>query len=60
MEQHFQDVVQKVANNHNSDSFAAHFAKHFTQKTKSTTMSRNYVFQYNFYGKPYKSNEKLG
>ena len=32
MEQHFQDVAQKVANNKNSDSFAAHFAKHFTQK----------------------------
>ena len=32
MEQHFQDVAQKVANNNNSGSFAAHFAKHFTQK----------------------------
>ena len=32
MEQHFQDVAQKVANNKSSDSFAAHFAKHFTQK----------------------------
>ena len=32
MEQHFQDVAQKVANNKNSDSFADHFAKHFTQK----------------------------
>ena len=32
MEQHFQDVAQKVANNQNSDSFSAHFAKHFTQK----------------------------
>ena len=32
MEQHFQDVAQKVANNKNSDSFAAHFAKRFTQK----------------------------
>ena len=31
-EQHFQDVAQIVANNKNSDSFAAHFAKHFTQK----------------------------
>ena len=31
MEQHFQDVVQKVANNKNSDSFSAHFAKHLTQ-----------------------------
>ena len=28
MEQHFQDVAQKVANNKNSESFAAHFAKH--------------------------------
>ena len=25
MEQHFQDVAQKVANNKNLDSFAAHF-----------------------------------
>ena len=32
MEQHFQDVEQKVANNINSDSFVAHFAKHSTQK----------------------------
>ena len=32
MQQHFQDVAQKVVNNKNSDSFAAHFAKHFTQK----------------------------
>ena len=32
MEQHFQDVAQKVANNNNLNSFAAHFAKHFTQK----------------------------
>ena len=32
MEQHFQDVAQKVANNKNSDSFAAHSAKHFIQK----------------------------
>ena len=32
MEQHFQDIAQKFANNKNSDSFAAHFAKHFTRK----------------------------
>ena len=32
MEEHFQDVAQKVINNNSSDSFAAHFAKHFTQK----------------------------
>ena len=32
MEQHFQDVAQKGANNKNSDSFAAHFDEHFTQK----------------------------
>ena len=32
MEQHFQDIAQKVANNKNSDSFAAHFGKHFMQK----------------------------
>ena len=32
MEQHFQDVAQKVVNNKNLDSFSAHFAKHFTQK----------------------------
>ena len=25
-------MAQKAANNNNSDSFAAHFAKHFTQK----------------------------
>ena len=33
MEQHFQDVAQKVVNNKNLDYFAAHFAKHFTQKS---------------------------
>ena len=32
MEQHFQDVAQKVAINKNLDSFAAHFTKNFTQK----------------------------
>ena len=32
MEQHFQDVAQKFMNDKNSDSFAAHFNKHFTQK----------------------------
>ena len=32
MEQHFQDVAQKDANNKNSNSFAVHFAKQFTQK----------------------------
>ena len=32
MEQHFQDVAQKVVNNKNSDSFAAHSAKNFTRK----------------------------
>ena len=32
MEQHFKDVAQKVTNDKNIDSFAAHFAKHFTQK----------------------------
>ena len=32
MEQHFQYVAQKVANDKNLDSFADNFAKHFTQK----------------------------
>ena len=32
MEQHFPDVSQKIMNDKNLDSFAAHFAKHFTQK----------------------------
>ena len=32
MEQHFQDIAQKVANNKNSNSFTVSFAKHFTQK----------------------------
>ena len=32
IEQHFQDVAQKVANNKKLDSFAAYFAKHLTQK----------------------------
>ena len=32
MEQNFQDVAQKVANDKNLDSFAAHFAKFFIQK----------------------------
>ena len=32
MEQYLQDVAQKVANDKNSESFAAHFAKYFTQK----------------------------
>ena len=32
IEQHFQDVAQKVTNYNNSDSFSDYFAKHFTQK----------------------------
>ena len=32
MEQHFQDLAQKVTNIKNLDSFADHFAKYFTQK----------------------------
>ena len=32
MEQHFQDVAQKVMNDNNSNSSTAHFAKHFTQR----------------------------
>ena len=32
MEQHFQDVAQKVQRDKNSDTFAAHFAQHFEQK----------------------------
>ena len=32
MDQHFQDVAQKVVNNKNQDSFSAQFANHFTQK----------------------------
>ena len=35
MEQYFQDVAPKVANNKNSDSFADNFAKRFTQKPSS-------------------------
>ena len=33
MEQHFQDVAQKLQHNRNSDTFAAHFAQNFEQKT---------------------------
>ena len=32
MEQHFQDVAQKGANDKNSNSFAAHFANNIMQK----------------------------
>ena len=32
----------------------------FYTKTKSTTMSKNYVFRYTFYGKSYWFNENLG
>ena len=32
MEQHFQDSFQKCMHDNNLDSFAAHFAKTFTQK----------------------------
>ena len=42
MEQHFQDVAPKVASKKNSDSFAAPFAKHFTQKP-SPQLCRNIV-----------------
>ena len=33
MEQHFQDVAQKFINDKNLESFANHFAEHFTKKT---------------------------
>ena len=42
MEQHFQDIAQKVVNNKNSDPFAAHFAKHFTQ-TPSPQVCREII-----------------
>ena len=32
MEQHVQDVAQKVQHDKNSDTFVAHFAQHFDQK----------------------------
>ena len=32
MEQHYQGMAQKLTNNKNSDYFAVHFDKHFTQK----------------------------
>ena len=32
MEQHFQEVAQKLQCDKNSDTFAAHFAQHFYQK----------------------------
>ena len=32
MEQHSEDVAQKVQHNKNLDTFAAHFAQHFDQK----------------------------
>ena len=32
MEQHFQDMAQKVIYDRNFYNFAAHFTKHFTQK----------------------------
>ena len=33
MEQHFQDVAQKVHNDKNLDAFASHFDQRFDQKT---------------------------
>ena len=32
IEQHFQDVAQKVQHNENLDTFATHFAQYFNQK----------------------------
>ena len=32
MEEHFQDMAQNAMHDKNSDSFAAHLAKYFTQK----------------------------
>ena len=32
MEQHFQDMAQKVQHHKNSDTFVAHFVQHFDQK----------------------------
>ena len=33
MEQRFQDVAEKVQHKNNSDTFAAHFAQYFDQKS---------------------------
>ena len=32
MEQHFQDLAQKIQHDKNSDTFAGHFTQHFDQK----------------------------
>ena len=32
MEQHFQDVAQKIQHDENSDTFAAHFSQYLNQK----------------------------
>ena len=46
-ERNFQDVAKKVMNNKNLYYFAAHLAK-YLYKSKSTTMSQNYVSRYTF------------
>ena len=40
MEQHFQDVAQKVPYDKNSDSLAALLAKHLTQKKSHNNVAR--------------------
>ena len=50
MTNHFQDVAQKFVNNKNSDSFAAHFAKHFTQKLSPQECREIMSFNILFYG----------
>ena len=45
MEQHSQDVASKVINNKNSDSFASHFAKIFTQKPSPQQCRKSISFK---------------
>ena len=60
MEQHFQDVAKRVMNDKNLGFFAAHFAKHFTQKQSPQQCRKLMSFGILFYGTPYWLNENLG
>ena len=45
MVEHFWDVEQKVMDDSNSESFAAHIAKHFTQKPSPQQFSHITYFK---------------
>ena len=59
MEQYFQDVAERVANDKNLDFLASPFSKKITQKPSPQKCHKIMSFDIIFYGKPHKFNTNL-